>query len=227
METTFVSCVTAITALIATVINLLSGLSSIKKSKEAKREDDYYNHILRPYIKLYHEDAETKNVIDFLKEKDINKPFIPPYVRYVYYNKSETKENRSEQLDKLLIIDYVKLYENEDRAVDRFFKVTDRVGKVLSIIGLIFFLILSGLICIALTDAILVEMLAEDKQIQKIIAGTLTVMFFIGLNILALIITIRTVTKDTDMYSTKQKKINKQIRELDITFDRIKKNHYF
>ena len=129
----FITGITAITALIATVINLIAHLGNIKKSKEAKREDDYYHKVLRPYIEKVHENSSNNMAVDLFNEININKPFIPPYIRYVYYNEND-KNKRNEKLNKMLIIDYIKMYENEDRAISRFFKVADRVEKLFMLI---------------------------------------------------------------------------------------------
>lgn len=216
--------ITAITALIATVINLIAHLGSVKKSKEAKREDDYYNKVLRPYIKNTHENKAKNATLDFFKEVDINEPFIPPYIRYVYYCKKSAKV-RNKQLHKLLTIDYINMYENERRAIDRFFKVADRVQKVVAIIVFILF----GVFFVLLGIDYLIYNL---KQIETLYAYA-----WIPISIIEMIISVlafscfyalvHTLKVDNDMYSTRKKKIKKQINNLEADYKRITNNNYY
>lgn len=226
MDNMFITGITAVTALVATVINLISGLSSIKKSKETIREEDYYNKVLRPYMKYLHESEVGKEseALKVFKETDINEPFIPPYIRHVYYSKNE---NRNEQLKKLLVIDYIKLYENEDRAIDRFFKVTDRVEKI-ALAVFDFILILVDLLVFVYSIIYIIQRitlkLLDNADILSILFINILFAFETFSLVYALITSIR---NDKDMYSTKQKKINKQLQYLDYNFDKITDKHYY
>lgn len=216
--------ITAITALIATVINLIAHLGSVKKSEEAKREDDYYNKVLRPYIKKVHE-SSTKNIaFDFFNDEKINEPFIPPYIRYVYYS-NETEEKRNDQLNKFLIIDYIKMYENENRAVERFFKVANRVEKIfiilLSALGFVSTIMVG--FSFLLYNLAYPEMWTNYKWIAivviELILSVMAIGCFFGLLYYAKV--------DKDMYSTRKNKIDKQLKNLDADFIRITGNNYY
>lgn len=225
MENTFIACVTAITALIATIINLVSGLGSLKKSEEVKREDTYYKKILIPFLKFYHKGENGKNAIDFLEEKGVDRPFIPPYIRYVYYNKSETDVKRVEQLQKLLIIDYVELYENEDRVINRFFKIIGRIGKVGSVVSYVFLLIISALGFCTIVYVILESV--KEREWIMVTAAVLVFLFIVSIDIVFSMVLKKGISDDTDMYSTKKSKIDNQISNLDLNYKNMIEKHYF
>ena len=220
----FITGITAITALIATVINLIAHLGSVKKSEEAKREDDYYNKVLRPYIKKVHENSSNNKADDLFNEIDIDEPFIPPYIRYVYYNEND-KNKRNEKLNKMLIIDYIKMYENEDRAISRFFKVTDRVGKIfmllVSAVGLALF---GGLaICYLFFVLPQVSTWKNYECVGAIIIELILVLFALG----CFFVLWHCAKVDKYMYSTLKNKIDKQLKNLDADFIRITGNNYY
>lgn len=223
MSNGLITGITAITALIATVINLMAHLGSVKKSEEAKREDDYYHKVLRPYIKKVHEMPNNRS-IDLFTEIDINEPFIPPYIRYVYYNEKDEKK-RNEQLNKMLIIDYIKMYENEDRAISRFFKVADRVEKLfMLLLSAVGFTTFTGLgICFLVFAFPQADTWKNYQWIGIVIIELILVSFAVG----CLFVLLYYAKLDKDMYSTRKNKIDKQLKNLDADFIRITGNNYY
>lgn len=223
MSNGLITGITAITALIATVINLIAHLGSIKKSEEAKREDDYYHKVLRPYIKKVHEMPNNRS-IDLFTEIDINEPFIPPYIRYVYYNENDEKK-RNEQLNKMLIIDYIKMYENEDRAISRFFKVADRVEKLfMLLLSAVGFTTFTGLgICFLAFALPQADTWKNYQWIGIVIFELILASFAVG----CMFVLLYYAKLDKDMYSTRKNKIDKQLKNLDADFIRITGNNYY
>lgn len=224
MDNMFITGITAVTALVATVINLIVGIGSIKKSKETIREENYYNKVLQPYIKYLHESHKWEDdALKVFDEVNINEPFVPPYVRHVYYSNDK---KRNEQLKKLLVIDYVKLYENEDRALNRFLKVFGRFSKIFMSFYTAVFLLLDVFVVAVLISYIVEHIKIKSFDILDLFAVLLVGSIYAGGTIL-MFLSLKLIMADKDMYSTKQDKINNQIKNLDSEFMKISSKNYY
>lgn len=109
----------AIATSVITFVTLIYN-SGLKKGQ--KREKEYYEKILQPYIVELSKNSDIKaleTVKEYIKRDDDN---IPKYVIYLVDN------NREDDLKAILIYDYFHLYPNDDNNLD---KIADSLSKIM------------------------------------------------------------------------------------------------
>ncbi|WP_031390506.1 hypothetical protein [Kineothrix alysoides] len=75
-----------------------------------KREDEYYEKVLIPFYNIYYYNSNI-NAVKFYKKLGIpvSAEYIPKYLLFLL------KSNDEEKLKKILILDYLLLYNNDSK----------------------------------------------------------------------------------------------------------------
>ena len=114
--------VTMVIAAISAVIGVTATIYKILFRSDAKRVEKYYEEILKPFIIDYHKDRNM-NVINFLDNKaERDNDVIPKYIFYLIDNGKE----KSEDLKKVLLYDYIDIYPNDNNKMLRFMEMISK-----------------------------------------------------------------------------------------------------
>lgn len=119
MEST-VAIISSIVALISTVGTLIyKGL--MKKSDD--REQEYYSKLLKPFIGTIRHNPDV-DAIKFVKANvKLEDDFVPKYITYLVNQGAEKRE----ELQKVLIVDYISLYENVEKGIQRVYNALSKI----------------------------------------------------------------------------------------------------
>ena len=204
-------------AVITFILSLITFGTVIYKliiKKTHKREDEYYDKVLKPFIIKY---AKNKNINAVKCIREIvhrEQDYVPKYIFYLLDN------NRKEELKKVLIVDYFDLYNNDSNNIVR---GSNYLQKALLYVGMFFVLIflslgvgLIVLYALSLLLSIIYEFIENGLQAIKYIdwkmhitggiVGGSCILISFGMAKLYL-------KKNIDRYSIKESHINKIINK--------------
>lgn len=127
----------AVVAVITAVITLVKTLMDLFGKKKRSRERKYYNCVLRPYV-VTKKDKKVR-AVDFVKRRvRRNNDNIPKYVFYLI------DKNREEELDKVLLYDYISLYPNGANQLNVVAEFAIKFVHGICYMGALFFMVFGG-----------------------------------------------------------------------------------
>ena len=203
-------------SVISIVTSLIGCITLFVKTffgKSQKREKEYYEKILRPYVLELSKNKKLSTLSIVKGLADRNNDDIPKYIFYLLDNEQE------EKLNKVLIYDYWSLYPNDDNTV---YKVVDGFMKL--VYYLLFFMALYSIVYGILyvlngfsgVLLFLIELLRNGRIEGGIAKGILDILklFFIGVCCLGVGvgIFIENTSMNEDRYDIKTKKITSMIK---------------
>lgn len=109
-----------IISLISASITTISLIYRTGFKNNSKREREYYNKLLVPFILKYHENNNI-NALKFCNETiKWTDEIIPQYIKYLMFNK------KKDELKIVLIVDYTNLYKNDDNTISSILKIINK-----------------------------------------------------------------------------------------------------
>lgn len=202
----------SIVAVITAVITLVKTLTDLLGKKNRSRERKYYNCLLKPYV-VMKKDKKIK-AVDFVKKR-INRgnDNIPKYVFYL------SDKDREEELDKVLLYDYISLYPNGANRLNVAAEFTIRFIHGICYVAALFFMLFGGFLLSAGLSVWIMDIgsslfyegvrMAFQKlilweNVQRIIYSSLCLLG--GLLLMKVC-----VKNEVDRYTIEKKKIEKKI----------------
>lgn len=206
-------------------IKIISVITSIVSAfflcfkKNTKKEREYYNDIVLPFIVEYKRNSKIVR----------SKIFIPPYIHYLYDN------NEKEKLEKVLIYDYLALSDNQINMINKglsivsdmiyyFFVVFSFIVFLLSIIFMINSIVSLGFHYSAL-ESYDISMLLSSQAIS--IIGNIIYAFIVFAIAIALTKITITYFKVNDRYTISKKHIKNSIDKKINKYPKILNKYYF
>lgn len=124
-------------ALISSIIAVLSSFIGMFKNYSNKKEEEYYEKIVKPFL-LQSRCGFNKKAVDWLKENVKREDeYIPMYVHYALENEKE------EDVYKVIYTDYIELYKNENFTKKKILEAVSRVLHYITMFLIIFLSVFS------------------------------------------------------------------------------------
>ena len=202
--------VTMVIAAISAVIGVTATIYKMLFRSDAKRVEKYYEEILKPFIIDYHKDRNM-NVINFLDNKaERDNDVIPKYIFYLIDNGKE----KSEDLKKVLLYDYIDIYPNDNNKMLRFMEM---ISKFLAfvMVAMAFSFLLYGAVCISFSLILFLQFISENIRLAFELLGlSIICLAFSGVSI--------QITRliNEDMYTLKEKRMRKLIQRKTKYYDK-------
>lgn len=211
----YISVATSIITFITLIYNV-----GIKKGR--KREQQYYEKVLQPYIRKVSkkENVDAVSIVEKLVKRDDDD--IPKYVTYLIKSDDEEKE---EKIRKVLLYDYFCLYPNDS---NNQLIIIESISKILYYV---FFFI--SLICLFSGAYYFVEGIRCTSIILygKIEANLLHYVAVIFIGILLIFISIAVLKLSAlvndDRYTINKKRMTKLINRKTKKFDKHNEDYFF
>ncbi len=225
MDILFLAKIAPLITAIVGIITIVGTYFSKEYDKYTQLEEEYFKKVLADYIGCYNNNNNI-NPINFLKKRyNYNDYYIPPYIFYLI------KENKKEDLHKVLISDYDRGIYSE---LNCFLNMFKKFLNVLRIIGLISFI--SFIYYIVVTYIILtnneLQINVSNGNIKGAILFTIIMFIFIGGIILLFMYAIKLLIIDSmkseNKYTDEEKYMIIQIENKKKIYDKkIKSNKNF
>lgn len=183
-----------------------------------KREREYYNKVLMPFIKKLK--AGNENALKEIKKKiSTTDEFVPKYVIYLMDSARNTKDAKlvDEKLAKIFIYDYLDIYPNDNNRMSKLMRIICKIAEYALCIAAYFFLLHGciyivmalGFFCVNVYDR-RVDLLSASKTDMRIVYLILVaiVCFAVCYGVL---FTIKII--NDDRYTIQKKEIEKMIQK--------------
>lgn len=194
--------VTMVMAAISAVIGVIATIYKMLFRNDVKRVEKYYEEILKPFIIDYHKDRNV-NVINFLDNKaERDNDVIPKYIFYLLDNGKE----KSEDLKKVLLYDYIDIYPNDNNKMLRFMEMISKF-LVFVMFTMSFSFLLYGAVSFSFCLILFLQFISENIRLAFELLG-LSIICFVSSGVSIQM----TRLINEDMYTLKEKRIRKLIQ---------------
>lgn len=177
---------------------------------DSKRKKEYYDCLLKPYAMEYLKD-DTVDAVSFVQNNaKRDNDSIPKYVFYLMGESQKKsannidKEEAKENLRKVLLTDYLELYDNDDNSKLSIMRMVKK-GLIYVMFFMTFAFIFAGALGTVNFILSILEINSEVIDIRSVIIGIISFALGIVTLILSLFLS-------DDMYTTKISKINRIVK---------------
>lgn len=218
--------------LIAGILSFVVATFNKENQKYDKNKNKYFKMFLLPYFNSCVVENNDVGLFYDLKTRDKNNQYIPEYVHYL------RRMNRNEDLNKVLIADYLNFYPSKKKSInksmDTIFNITDIIMYFISFIMILLLMTITAIIIPSFLSDL--YGIINNTSDSSIIFGRISVpvfVFFIivSMSLLGLyIFLIKYLQKNIskkDIYTYDKKFIDKLIKERKKRYNKLKKNNIY
>ena len=207
-----------IVSIVVSIITICTLIYNTFFKGRYKREREYYNKVLMPFIKKLK--AGNENALKEIKKKiSTTDEFVPKYVIYLMDSARNTKDAKlvDEKLAKIFIYDYLDIYPNDNSRMSKLMRIIREIMEYVCVFVAYFFLLLGCIFivmalrsfCVNVYDR-RVGLLSDPKTNMVVIHLILFAIAFWAL-CYGILFTIKII--NDDRYTIQKKEIEKMIQK--------------
>lgn len=218
--------------LVTTITTIFTSVTLVYKliiKNGNKKEQKYYEDLLKPFVKILCENKQ-KDAIKFVRSTlDFSDDCIPKYISYlIRANNSENKELRDDKIKKVMICDYLDIYENDKKIYKNGINFIYRfVYYIYIVLGILSLTAGSALIGVGLMSAIISSYNRLLSSNIEIIAFTNTIITGGALITFSFLAYLFIDLWNYDRYTLSNKKIERIINKRIKSYEKINKKFFY